>query len=125
MTITPSRIAKRTCGSGVQQHVEVHPWILVENQEASRCAKDKLPKEKTAARVDTDIARLDDEAIFRHDDQIAADDEEVDGDVVLRRVATRQPHVQDDDPLGVGGLRDRSHCQDRQKKDDERNTSAE
>jgi hypothetical protein len=67
-----------------------------------------LPEEKAGARVHGDVARLDDEVVLRHDDQLAPDDEEVDANVSRGRVATDQPGVADDDPFDVGRMDYRS-----------------
>ena len=63
---------------GVQQHIDVLSWILVENHEARAGAQGQLPEEKPTARVHSEVARLDDQFIFRNDGQPAVNDQQVD-----------------------------------------------
>ena len=106
---------------GVQQHIEVFPWIPVEDDEAGALAHHQLPEEKPGARVHGDVARLDDELIFGDDDQLASNDEEVDANVFRGCIATDQPGVRDDDPIAVrGNARGREHRHQQDKAGEQR-----
>ena len=43
---------------GIEKHVEVLAWIPVENQEAGFRTQRELPEEKTSARIDAQVVRL-------------------------------------------------------------------
>lgn len=72
---------------GVQQRIDVLPWIQVENYEAGSGTQGQLPEQKAAIRIDSDVARLDHELKFRHNGQAPIDNKDVEGNVLRGHIA--------------------------------------
>ena len=95
----PSPNCETRMSLGVQQCIDVLPWILVEDHEAGRSTQCQLSQQKTTARIHRGIARLNDKCVFRDDGQPAIDDQEIHGNILRRSATAGQVGVRDHDTL--------------------------